>query len=93
MICNNCNRSGHESDSCFELIGYPEWWGDRPKGTGRGAGRNKGGQFFSNSGNKGRGGVKANVVQALTSDVVGNAVLSDFDKTAVAGLNNEQWET
>jgi len=30
MICSHCKRSEHDANSCFALIGYPEWWGDRP---------------------------------------------------------------
>ncbi|XP_050902923.1 uncharacterized protein LOC127115410 [Lathyrus oleraceus] len=29
------NREGHEESSCFQLHGFPEWWGGRPRG-GRG---------------------------------------------------------
>lgn len=25
IIYNNCNRSGHDSENCFQLVGYPEW--------------------------------------------------------------------
>lgn len=24
-ICSHCNRAGHDSDSYFQVIGYPEW--------------------------------------------------------------------
>ncbi|KAK8548028.1 hypothetical protein V6N12_060955 [Hibiscus sabdariffa] len=85
--------TGHDSDSCFELVGYPEWWGDRPRETTRGYGQNKGRQQFVNSGSKGHGGVKANAVQASTIEVVGNSIISDSDKTVITGLSNEQWET
>jgi hypothetical protein len=48
--CSNCKRSGHEADGCFQLIGYPEWWGDRPRGEekfgGRGRGRHRGGSTY-----------------------------------------------
>ncbi|KAK8999116.1 hypothetical protein V6N11_070293 [Hibiscus sabdariffa] len=91
--CYNCNRKGHDSDNCFELIGYPEWWGDRHRRIARGYGKNKGRQQFVNSGSKGCGGVKANVVQASTTEVVGNNIISDSDKTAITGLSNKQWET
>ena len=33
-ICSNCNKSGHNSNSCFQLIGYLDWWGDKPHGNG-----------------------------------------------------------
>lgn len=42
MFCKHCNRAGHSSDNCYGLIGYPEWWGDKPRSrtsTGRGRGR------------------------------------------------------
>jgi len=29
MICSHYKRSRHDANSCFALIGYPEWWGDR----------------------------------------------------------------
>ncbi|KAF9596574.1 hypothetical protein IFM89_012305 [Coptis chinensis] len=41
-FCNHCNREGHDESSCFQLHGFSEWWGDRPrgsKGPGRGGGR------------------------------------------------------
>lgn len=31
LFCKHCNRSGHASDSCYAAIGYPEWWGERPR--------------------------------------------------------------
>ncbi|KAL2939841.1 Retrovirus-related Pol polyprotein from transposon RE1 [Bienertia sinuspersici] len=41
-FCNHCNQVGHEESGCFQIIGYPEWWGDRGRG-GRGRGRGSGG--------------------------------------------------
>lgn len=35
-MCSYCNRKGHTSDSCFDKNGYLDWWGDRPRGMGRG---------------------------------------------------------
>ncbi|KAJ0021463.1 hypothetical protein Pint_31254 [Pistacia integerrima] len=36
----NKNGEGHDADNYFQLIGYPEWWGNRPRTsvTGRGGG-------------------------------------------------------
>ncbi|RVW31122.1 hypothetical protein CK203_117311 [Vitis vinifera] len=41
VICSICKRKGHEADSCFQRIGYPKWWGDKPRTTtsGRSGGR------------------------------------------------------
>nr|TKS08405.1 hypothetical protein D5086_0000104270 [Populus alba] len=46
-ICSHCHKSGHGEDNCFALTGYPEWWGDRPRGderreVGRGRGHSNG---------------------------------------------------
>lgn len=40
VVCSNCRRTGHRAEGCFQLLGYPEWWGDRPRdrvGRGRGS--------------------------------------------------------
>ncbi|KAF7839822.1 retrovirus-related Pol polyprotein from transposon TNT 1-94 [Senna tora] len=46
VVCTHCKKAGHESSSCFALIGYPEWWGDRSRGDGKssGTGRGRGGK-------------------------------------------------
>ncbi|XP_072077788.1 uncharacterized protein [Arachis hypogaea] len=31
LVCSHCGRTGHEIKGCFQLIGYPEWWGDRSR--------------------------------------------------------------
>ena len=31
VVCTNCKREGHDVDTCFQLIGYLEWWGNRPR--------------------------------------------------------------
>ncbi|XP_019085390.1 PREDICTED: uncharacterized protein LOC109126341 [Camelina sativa] len=30
-LCTSCGRKGHLTDHCFRKIGYPWWWGDRPR--------------------------------------------------------------
>ncbi|GAU34891.1 hypothetical protein TSUD_144220 [Trifolium subterraneum] len=42
--CSNCKQSGHEATGCFQLIGYPDWWGDRPRHEAKGVARVKGQQ-------------------------------------------------
>lgn len=32
--CGHCGKTGHEASECFQVIGYPKWWGDRPRGGG-----------------------------------------------------------
>lgn len=31
--CGHGGKYGHESNSCYQLIGYLEWWGDSPRGA------------------------------------------------------------
>ncbi|PNX83470.1 hypothetical protein L195_g039513 [Trifolium pratense] len=81
--CSHCNRPGHEPDGCFELIGYPDWWGERPRGARQGAKRGKEGMTVGGRGRGGRGGpIKANVMQTVSNNTAEN----------VNSLSNEQWE-
>ncbi|RVW82850.1 hypothetical protein CK203_051204 [Vitis vinifera] len=94
LICSNCKRKGHEADSCFQRIGYLEWWDDKPRTTigghsgGRGCGVQQG-----TGGRRGRGGIaRANAVQTSGTDG-GRSVVTDFDRTGISGLSDEQWVT
>ena len=31
VTCTHCGRGGHNQTQCYQLVGYPEWWGDRPR--------------------------------------------------------------
>nr|GLL36432.1 hypothetical protein TSUD_144220 [Ipomoea trifida] len=31
VLCAGCGRTGHDISGCFKIIGYPDWWGDRPR--------------------------------------------------------------
>ncbi|XP_072066096.1 uncharacterized protein [Arachis hypogaea] len=39
VTCSKCGKNGHDVKECFQIVGYPEWWGDRPRHEGRGIGR------------------------------------------------------
>nr|GEU94246.1 reverse transcriptase domain-containing protein [Tanacetum cinerariifolium] len=66
LSCTHCHKTGHTKENCFEIKGYPEWWGERPRderkggsydkgtSTGRGRGRGRGNRGFT----------RANTVQA-----------------------------
>nr|GMD68582.1 retrovirus-related Pol polyprotein from transposon TNT 1-94 [Ipomoea batatas] len=30
VLCAGCGRTGHDISGCFKILGYPDWWGDRP---------------------------------------------------------------
>lgn len=54
LICGNCKHKGHTRETCFEIIGYPGWWGER-------GGKNQRG--------RGRGGmIRANVAHVIGSE-------------------------
>lgn len=90
VMCTNCNRMGHRAESCFQILGFPEWWGDRPRSRvsrGRGAPSSMGSS-------RGRGGpARANVARIVEQTGVGvvNVAVTDADRTAVCGLTDEQW--
>ncbi|KAK8276434.1 hypothetical protein V6Z11_D10G200500 [Gossypium hirsutum] len=91
-VCSNCRQPGHDIDNCFTIIGYPEWWGDRPRGTMKGGSRGKNlGQRQSNG--RGRGGQRANAVRTHTGGVSSsNASTDDTEANTLPGLSNEQWQ-
>ncbi|XP_068480913.1 uncharacterized protein [Phaseolus vulgaris] len=81
MTCSHCGKNGHDIKGCFQLIGYPEWWGDKPKSEGKWNG--KGRQGMRNKGNP----TRANVAHASGSNSQAN---NDDKKLEMAGLTNEQ---
>ncbi|XP_019089426.1 PREDICTED: uncharacterized protein LOC109128099 [Camelina sativa] len=90
-----CNRFGHVAENCYAVIGYPEWWEDRPQnrtiqGRGRGDSSSSGG---STSG-KGRGSMTyANRVYVPNVDEEGheqaNHVITDHDRDGVSGITDQ----
>ncbi|KAF9677048.1 hypothetical protein SADUNF_Sadunf08G0067100 [Salix dunnii] len=80
MFCDHCKKVGHEATTCFELKGYPEWWGERPRSDGRhGSGRGRGPM-------NGRSIARANTAQ------VSYATEKDPPPSTLPGLTTEQWE-
>lgn len=51
MIFRHCHKSGHDMESCFQLVGYPDWGpkSDAPSFATAGRGR------LIGTGNQGRG--------------------------------------
>uniref|UniRef100_A0A6N2M1J8 Glycoside hydrolase family 19 catalytic domain-containing protein n=1 Tax=Salix viminalis TaxID=40686 RepID=A0A6N2M1J8_SALVM len=73
-------KVGHEAETCFELQGYPEWWGDRPRSDERnGFGRRRGLMSGRRGGRSYRDGQRAVVVTEPSS--------------LLLGLSAEHWET
>ena len=90
QFCTHCNKQGHDAGSCFQLIGYPDWWGDRSKNEGKAIGKGKSQQHAS--GGRGNGAaLRANVAQASVSGM-NSASIADADKAGLAGLTANQWQ-
>ncbi|XP_010257798.1 PREDICTED: uncharacterized protein LOC104597773 [Nelumbo nucifera] len=92
-ICTHCNKTDHDVESCFQLINYPEWWGDRPKNNTRGTGRGRGGQKQrTGAGGKGCDSqAKANTTKASAQGNTSQGESVDAAKTGLNGLSSEQW--
>lgn len=39
LICSHCKRRGHTKEACFQIVGYPSWWGERVGKSARGRGQ------------------------------------------------------
>ena len=82
-LCSYYNKYGHEAENCFVLKGYPNWWGDRPRGDGRrGIGHGRG-PLGAQSGGKGGGRTHRGTHRA-------NATTEGED-SPLSGLNVDQW--
>ncbi|WVZ15755.1 hypothetical protein V8G54_013321 [Vigna mungo] len=89
MVCSYCGKAGHDAKNSFQVIGYPEWWSDRPRNEGGPNNKNQ----HKNGISVGRG--EGGVARANAAHVVGNHVTkSDLEpgKSELPGLSNEQWQ-
>ncbi|XP_062077973.1 uncharacterized protein LOC133782654 [Humulus lupulus] len=77
LLCSHCHRSGHDIVTCFQLLGYPEWWGDRPRTQGIPYARSKGGGgrgIDSPAASRGRGATVRAVAVDGSHTMVGSSV-------------------
>ncbi|KAG7600532.1 Retrotransposon Copia-like N-terminal [Arabidopsis suecica] len=84
--CTACGRMGHEAVSCFKVVGYPEWWGDRP--------RNRNVQNFSSGRGRGQN-TRANAAQIVTANsaaVGSSSEITDNDRQGLSGISDDQWK-
>lgn len=89
-FCNHCHREGHDESTCFQIHGFREWWGDRPRG-GRGSGCNGAG--------RGRGAMQQVQAHATTAtpNVAAQTNLtlaqpSTRESSGLAELSSTQWQ-
>ncbi|CAH9106160.1 unnamed protein product [Cuscuta europaea] len=86
MVCTHCNFPGHEITGCFQLIGYPDWWGNRPRGIIKGTGQGKSGT--------GRGSVAVTAHAAASEHIIpqcSSQKEGEASATTLPGFTAEQW--
>lgn len=85
LLCSSCGRNGHLAENCFRTLGYPDWWGDRPRN------KNTPGRGDGNSTSRGTSASRApSTNQAPPARA--NAVTTS-DRLGFSGLNDEQWKS
>ena len=94
LTCTSCGRKGHLATNCFRTLGYPEWWGDRPRGRlspGNGRG---GGSSTAASRSSSIDLARANTVTLAPQQQQHSAnMITSADRVGFTGLNDEQWKT
>jgi len=90
-VCSHCKRSGHDTESCFTLIGYPDWWGDRPRNDDKVGGRGMGQQPSQQQTGAGRrrGTVKIYAAHTTPGSTTTGSV-SEGNKVGSLGLSSDQ---
>ncbi|CAH9121946.1 unnamed protein product [Cuscuta epithymum] len=94
VVCGHCNLPGHEISRCFEIVGYPEWWGDRPMYASKGGGRGRG-SVTCDGGTAGRG---RGAVRAHAATIEGTSSgRSDFceekgEDRVIPGFTPDKWK-
>lgn len=85
--CTACGRSGHEASGCFTIIGYPEWWEDRPKN--RTSVRSKTNNQTKNVQPQANTATVTKAGQA--SKVQANVIITEADRLGLTGITDDQW--
>ncbi|XP_056846267.1 uncharacterized protein LOC130497478 [Raphanus sativus] len=89
LLCSSCNRKGHLAANCFRSLGYPEWWGDRPRARLQTSGR---GTSTPVSRQQSAAPARANAITLPQPQHSANLITSE-DRVGLTGLSDEQWKT
>lgn len=96
-VCGHCGKTGHTKLDCYQLIGYPEYWGERGRDFsergrgGRGHGRfGRGGGAAGRSGGRGTYG-RAHMAQMPHVSANSAKKESSYDRHSLPQLNDDQW--
>ncbi|KAK9741308.1 hypothetical protein RND81_03G096700 [Saponaria officinalis] len=92
-FCAHCNREGHDESTYFQIHGFPDWWGDRPRG-GRGPGRGGRGGRGNMIAGRGRGGNTGSMTSRINKATVSTSTAQQqtqghkFGTAEQSGLSN-----
>lgn len=96
-ICTLCGRTGHLAATCFRKIGYPTWWGDRPRSKlpSATADVSKAPAVSRAPATPSRrtDTARVNQISAGPSATAAPMVLNDDDRVGFTGLSDQQWHT
>ncbi|VFQ84376.1 unnamed protein product [Cuscuta campestris] len=93
--CKHCGMNGNEISGCFQLIGYLEWWGDRP----RGQNNNRGGSRVGRGGGRlgGRtgasGGRNSRTPAGFGTTAAAHTARTEKASSEREAFTSEQWST
>ncbi|KAL1222697.1 hypothetical protein V5N11_004448 [Cardamine amara subsp. amara] len=82
-VCKSCGRTGHTAEQCFRTIGYPPWWGDRPRNRDSPA---------PNPRNRASSSAHAAVTTNQGTTHTANAVINGEDRVGLVGLSDAKWK-
>lgn len=92
VVCSHCRRNGHEAESCFALIRYPDWWVDRPRNDKKDGGGGRGqqpSQQQQTGVGRGRGDVKIYAAQTSPGNTATESI-SEGNVVGSLGLSSDQ---
>ena len=94
--CTLCGRTGHLAANCFRKIGYPTWWGDRPRSKLPSTSDLSKAPVASRTPattSRRTDTARVNHISAAAPATAATMALNDDDRVGFTGLNDQQWRT
>lgn len=98
LQCTHCGRRGHEKSGCWRVVGFPDWWEERPpnrgsEGGNRGGFRSSRGHGPSSTDRPRNLDARANTAHATTSNSSSFPEFSEEQWKALSQMINERTRT